>query len=60
MLLPLQRGLGALGGEAEQQVEQRLHAQTAGLLLLQQQLLQPLQADLGRHPDPGVSAAAPR
>lgn len=59
MLLPLQGGLGALGVEAEQQVQQRLHTQTARRLLLQQQLLQPLQTDLSRHPDPGQSPAAP-
>lgn len=51
MLLPLQGGLGALCEEAEQQVQQRLHAQTSGLLLLQQQLLQALQTDLSRHPE---------
>lgn len=57
VLLPLQRGVGALGAEAEQQVEQRLHTQTAGLLLLQEQLLQPLQTDLSRHADPRQSPA---
>lgn len=51
VLLPLEGGLGALCEEAEQQVQQRLHAQTSGLLLLQQQLLQPLQTHLSRHPE---------
>lgn len=60
VFLPLQGGLGALGEEAEQQVEQRLHAQTSGLLLLQQQLLQPLQTDLSRHPGCGEVSHRPR
>lgn len=58
VFLPLQGGLAALGEEAEQQVEQRLHAQTSGLLLLQQQLLQPLQTGLSRHPGWGEKSAS--
>lgn len=50
VLVPTERGLGQLCAEAEQQVEQSLHAQAARLLLLQQELLQPLQPGLGRHP----------
>lgn len=54
MLLPLQRGDGALGVEAEQQVEQRLHAQAARRRLLQEQPFQPLQPILSRHAAAGL------